>query len=364
MSLFRCLAMAVFLAAVCPTVAKSNSPSASSTVNIYAPRQPSVAMATMREPSTGLDFSLPQAWQRATDSEEDQVLKIGGSTSGHFGELKISKFKDKIEIPAAKLLIQSGFEQAFPGTKKLEERTVRFGNRSQFIGSEMHLTFKMGEAIYRDRIVFLILDGHLSTLSLLCLASDSSQMQPLFDQILASMHSGQSTTERSSNPSSPKLNALQTWKFSRYTDKTGTMAIDYPAGWKVEAADPSKENEAKFTGTNTKELGGELVVTKIDRSPEFTLEKFNETYANTFLKPLKDYHKQSTHRTTFGISRLDGIIEYSTFSAEGHPGRQTVVFFSDNHHHHCVALTTMLWSELEARELFNRILSSIKITEQ
>ncbi len=333
-----------------------NGRASSSIVNIYAARESKVPTVQLHEPSTNLDFTYPKSWQRLPTTEKDSVLKVAGTSDGHYGELKISKIEDVPDISAAKNFIQSGLERAFPGSAKLEEREVRFGTKYQFTGTDLHLSFTIGEASYRDRMVFFSDNGHMFIFSFLCKNSDYALMGPVFDQILSSTHHSQGSSVASSSAAKKELT------FERYADKSGQISVGYPAGWKVENRDPGKELDVKFTGASAQGLGAEMSLARIDKNPTLSLDQFVDTYEDVYMKDLKDLRRQSTHRTTFGISHVDGQIHYSTFTVDGHPMRQAAAFFADSGHYYCVALNTALWPERESRDLFERVLASVKLS--
>jgi hypothetical protein len=335
---------------------QSGSMSSTAIVNIYAPRESRTAMVPLHEATTNLDFNCPKAWQPLPTTEKDSVLKVGGATDGHYGELKISRIEDVPDVAAAKNIIQSGLERAIPGSSKLEEREVRFGTKYQFTGTDLHLSFTIGEAAYRDRMIFFKDNGHLFIFSFICKNSDYAFMGPVFDQILSSVHHSQGSSVAGSSAAKKELS------FERYSDKSGQIAVDYPAGWKFENRDPGKELDVKFAGANSQGLGAELNLARIDKSPTLSLDQFVDTYEDTYMKDLKDLRRQSSHRTTFGISHVDGQIHYSSFTVNGHPMRQAAAFFADSGHYYCVALNSALWPERESRDLFERVLASVKLS--
>lgn len=122
----------------------------------------------------------------------------------------------------------------------------------------------------------------------------------------------------------------------------------------------SKELDIKFHGKNEKGLEAELNLSRIDRPPTMSMEQFADTYEQTYLKPLANFRIEATHGSTFGITRDEGLINYCTFLVEGRPMRQANAFFSDSKHYYCVALNTAGWTETEARDLFERVLATVK----
>ncbi len=298
--------------------------SAGSITSIYGSRSGTIPLASMHEPESGFNFSYPKTWKRTNDNEKDTLIKLSGTTEGRYGDFKISKIEDTASASQMKTAVQSMFEQTFAGTAKVEERQIRFGTKLQFTGDELHLTFKMGEAPYRTRMVLFTNQGHNYLFSMICLVSEHAVMQPVFDQILASVHSQSGSVADASlrSKAAPgNIAAVQEWNFDRYTDKSGQVSIVYPTGWKIENQDPGKEFEVTFRGTNAKKLPAEIVLARSTQDQTMPLDQFINIYEANYLKPLPNFKNETSRHTTFGITHLDGSVRYSSFSSEGHPGR-------------------------------------------
>jgi hypothetical protein len=185
-------------------------------------------------------------------------------------------------------------------------------------------------------------------------------VQPFFDKILSTFHQTQTSHIE---PASTASTAHQSWKLSSYTDKFGRITMSYPEGWKFVNTDPGRELDIKFEGSSPSGLPGGIHLSSIDKPLNMSLEQFEEQAETTYLKILPSYAKQAAHRTVFGISRTDGLENSTTFSMDGHSARQANVFFADSKRYYFVSLTTLGWPEPEARELFQRVLSSVKLAE-
>jgi len=351
-------ASASLLAAGNPALAlKSTRPS-----DIFAPREVRESLTAYHDPTSNFDFDYPRSWQVVADPDKDSLFKISGTTSeGKYGEVKLSVVSSFHDSLLAMNMMEHEMAEKLPQYQKLEERKVRFGSRYQYTGDESKLRFSMGDMSLSDRMIFFADSGSVYCCSFICSAGESSSMEPLFDKILSSLHRTQ--TAHSKPTLTPGGPSKQIWKLVNYTDKTGQVAIGYPDGWHFVNNDPGKELDIKFRGRNDKGFDSELYLSRIDRPPTMSLEQFADFYEQTYLKALANFKCETTHRTTFGISRNDGLVHYCTFSVEGHPGRQANAFFAEGKHYYCVALNTVAWTEPEARDLFERVLSTIKVSE-
>lgn len=318
-------------------------------------------MVAYREQVTGLEFNYPKVWQAQPKPDKDCLLKISGLLAdSKYGELKITALDNVHDSTVAKTFMESELERALTGYKKVQERRVRFGSRYQYTGSDLVANFRAGEIPLTDRLVFFLDNGRVVCLSFISKTSESGSLQPLFDQMLSSFHRSSKVTQAASGTAS---SAQTSWSLANYSDKAGQISLGYPQGWKFVNNDIGKDLDVKFTGKNAKGLDAELFVSQVDKHPSMTLDQFSEKFEQTYLTPLKNFRKEASHQSSFGISHNDGTVQYSSFNVEGLPGRQAAAFFGNSKHYYCVALNSVGWTERETRDLFDRVLASIKLGE-
>ncbi|MFN8555448.1 MAG: hypothetical protein U0103_28620 [Candidatus Obscuribacterales bacterium] len=325
-------------------------------VSIYAKQEVPTNLAHFRDSAVNFEFDYPKVLNKVADSEKDLIVKLDGVIDQKHVEVKLSKLEGVTDLRVAEQIISSNFQKGLPGCKPVSRRDVRFGKGFALIGTEQVFNFKVGDELYAARLVLFSNREQTYMFSFIGSVSDNGVAKSVFEQVVASIRQQSPYSVASRSTDSGSLS------FTKYSDAARQVSFDYPQGWKLER-DPGKEFELKFRGANKSGLGGELVVTRLERNPAYTLDQFFETYEQTYLKPLPNYQKLSTTHTSFGVTRHDGSLTSSTFTSEGHQFRHLTAFFAEGKYYYAVALTGGIWSESEMRNVFDRILASFKVTE-
>lgn len=323
-------------------------------VSIYAKQDSSIKFDRFADSAVNIEFNYPHSLAKTPDADKDSVVKLTGVVDEKHLEVKLSKLQGGPDIKLAEQLIAAEFRKNLPASALVSRRDIRFGKGFTFNGSEQVYDFHVGDQVYTMRVVLFSSGDQTFILSFSNAAR--GDLKSICEQMLASVQvrSASSAVSRSTNSES--------FAFEQFTDPSRQITFDYPQGWKLER-DPGKEFELKFRGSNKAGLGAELVVNRLERSPFHTIDQFYEMYEQTYLKPLKNYQKLSTTRTSFGVTRQEGSLTSSTFTAEGHQFRHLTAFFAEGKYYYAVALTGGVWTEREMRNVFDRILASFKITE-
>lgn len=325
-------------------------------VSIYAKQEVPTNLAHFRDSSINFEFDYPKALNKVADSEKDLIAKLAGVIDQKYVEVKLTKLEEATDLRIAEQIVSSNFQKGLPGCKALSRRDIRFGKGLALTGTEQLFNFKVGDDLYAARVVLFSNRDQTYMFTFIGTASDSLVAKSVFEQVVASI------SQQSAYSSASRNAHGGGWSFTKYSDHARQVSFDYPEGWKLER-DPGKEFEFKFHGANKSGLGGELVVTRLERDPAYTLDQFFETYEQTYLKPLPNYKKLSTTHTTFGVTRHEGSLTSSTFTSEGHNFRHLTAFFADGKYYYAVVLTGGVWSESDMRNVFDRILASFKVTE-
>ncbi|MBS1954182.1 MAG: hypothetical protein JST89_08350 [Cyanobacteria bacterium SZAS-4] len=325
-------------------------------VSIFVKQDSAGSLSHFKDANLNFEFDYPRALVKMPDSEKDLIVKLGGLANQKHVELKFTRLPDAPDLRIAEQLITSNFQKALAGCSVSGKRNIRFGKGLTFTGSETLFHFRMGDELFATRIVLLSNRDQTYLISFVSTANDDATAKLIFEQVLSSIQQQSASTQPQTQVRS------DSWSFEKFNDPSRQVAFDYPQGWKQEH-DPGKEFELKFRGANKDGLGGELVVSRLERNPALTLDQFFETYEQTYLKPLKNYQRLSSSHGTFGISRQEGSMTSSTFTAEGHQFRHLTAFFAEGKYYYAVALTGGLWSEREMRSVFDRILASFKVSE-
>ncbi len=325
-------------------------------VSIFVKQDSAGAVSRFRDAGLNFEFDYPRSLVKTPDSDKDLIVKLAGIVNQKHVELKISKLPDAPDPRIAEQLLSSNFQKSLPGCIVSGKRDIRFGKGLTFTGSETLFHFHVGDEQFATRIVLFSNRDQTYLISFVSTARDDATAKLAFEQVLSSIQQQSAFVQ-------PKKQASdESWSFEKFNDPSKQISFDYPQGWKQES-DPGKEFELKFRGANKDGLGGELVVSRLERNPAISLDQFFETYEQTYLKPLKNYQRQSSSHTTFGITRHEGSMTSSTFTAEGHPFRHLTAFFAEGKYYYAVALTGGIWSEREMRAVFDRILASFKVSE-
>lgn len=325
-------------------------------VSIFVKQDSSGRLSHFRDANLNFEFDYPSGLTKIPDSEKDLIVKLDGLVNQKHMELKFSRLPDAPDPRIAEQLIASNFQKALPGCSVSGKRNIRFGKGLTFTGSETLFHFHLGDELFATRIVLLSNRDQTYLISYVSTAHDDATSKPVFEQVLSSIQ------QRTASAQPQKRVSDDSWSFEKYSDPSKQVSFDYPQGWKQER-DPGKEFELKFRGANKDGFGGELVVSRSERNPAVSIDQFFDSYEQTYLKPLKNYQRQSSSHGTFGISRQEGLMTSSTFTAEGHPFRHLTAFFAEGKYYYAVALTGGVWSEREMRAVFDRILASFKVSE-
>lgn len=325
-------------------------------VSIFVKQDSAGAVSHFRDAGLNFEFDYPRSLAKIPDSEKDLIVKLAGLVNQKHVELKFARLPDASDLGIAEQLITSNFQKSLPDCSVSGKRNIRFGKGLTFTGSETLFHFHIGDELFATRIVLLSNRDQTYLVSFVSTAHDDATAKLAFEQVLSSIQQKTAFVQ-------PKKQANdESWSFEKFNDPSKQISFDYPQGWKQES-DPGKEFELKFRGANKDGLGGELIVSRLERNPAISLAQFFETYEQTYLKPLKNYQRQSSSHTTFGITRHEGSLTSSTFTAEGHPFRHLTAFFAEGKYYYAVALTAGMWSEREMRAVFDRILASFKVSE-
>lgn len=339
--------------------APTSVPPATAIRNIFAPAQIRESLNTFQDPTTGLSFCYPKSWKE--ESDKDAIVKFNGTTStGEFGEIKLGHNVGFSDVDAVIKVIGVGLEQLLPGFKKISTEKIRFGDRYQLTGTELIVSFTFNGTPMFNRFIFFVHGGEVQSISFVCQAEQYQKMQPLFDRLLLTVHSTSGSTHIAS--STGQTSVQSRWQLKTYSDKSGKISLSYPDGWQLKNNDPGKDLDIKFVGKSADGMGGELFLSRLEMPPGMTLDQFADTFEETYLKPLKDFRKNSTRRSAFGVSREEAIIRDCTFSAEGHRARHDAAFFSSGGQFYCLALNTIYWKEQDCKDLFERVLASVKLS--
>lgn len=325
-------------------------------VSIYAKQEVPTNLARFRDSAVNIEFDYPKALTKVADSEKDLIVKLAGVIDQKHVEVKLTKLEGVTDLHLAEQMVSSNFQKGLPGCKPVSRRDIRFGKGLAYTGAEQVFNFNVGDDIYSARVVLFSNRDQSYMLTFIGTARDSAVAKSVFEQVVASIR------QQSPYSSTSRAQDAGGWSFSKYNDAARQVSFDYPEGWKLEQ-DPGKEFEVKFHGANKAGLGAELVVTRLERDPAYTLDQFFDTYEKTYLKPLQNYQKLSTTHTAFGVTRHEGSLTSSTFTSEGHHFRHLTAFFAEGKYYYAVALTGGIWSEREMRSVFDRILASFKVTE-
>jgi hypothetical protein len=308
-----------------------------------------------QDTKTGLAFSYPQSWH--SEQDKDALAVFRGTTSDNgFAEVKLSLHEGMKNADSTARILLAVLGQ-LPEFKTVSSERIRFGSRLQYTALEELVSFKAGENVVYERLVFFPCGSNIVSLTLVSQASKYRQALPTFDRILASVHAFRptGTAANTRGEGGQKL-----WKFVPYSAKNGKISLMVPEGWQEHNNDPGKELDMKFTGKNADGTAGEIFISGAQRPPDMQLAQFESVYEEKYLQPFKDFRKLSTRNASVGLSRNDGIIQECIFTADGHSGKQWAVFFADSENFYCVALNTMYWKDADSKELFERVLSSIR----
>lgn len=325
-------------------------------VSIFVKQDSAGSVSHFRDAGLNYEFDYPRELAKVSDSEKDLVVKLVGLVNQKHLELKVTRLPDAPDPSIAEQLISSNFQKALPGCSVSGKRNIRFGKGLTFTGTETLFHFHMGDEPFATRIVLFSNRDQTYLISLVSTARDDASAKQTFEQVLSSIQ------QQSASAQAQKQVKDESWSFDKFSDPSKQISFDYPHGWKQER-DPGKEFEVKFHGANKDGLGGELVVSRSERNPGMSTDQFFESYEQIYLKPLKNYQRQSTSHSTFGITRHEGSMTSSTFTAEGHPFRHLTAFFADGKYYYAIVLTGGVWSEREMRGVFDRILASCKVGE-
>ncbi|CAN5500130.1 hypothetical protein BH10CYA1_BH10CYA1_39520 [soil metagenome] len=325
-------------------------------VSIFVKQDSAGSTSHFRDAGLNYEFDYPRGLTKAPDGEKDLIVKLVGLVNQKHVELKFSRLPDAPDLQIAEQLISSIFQKSIAGCSISGKRNIRFGRGLTFTGSETLFHFHMGDQLFATRIVLFSNRGQTYLISFVSTVNDDATDKQAFEYVLSSIQ------QQSAFAQSQKQVKNESWSFEKFNDPSKQISFDYPQGWKLER-DPGKEFEVKFSGSNKDGLGGELVVSRSERNPAMSTDQFFESYEQTYLKPLKNYQRQSTSHSTFGISRHEGSMTSSTFTAEGHPFRHLTAFFAEGKYYYAIALTGGIWSDREMRGVFDRILASCKVGE-
>lgn len=276
----------------------------------------------------------------------------GTGSGGYFGEVKLNAPTDAAPDAMLKMAETNLFPQLKNSKVIADKSRTKLGARGQFTGSTADVIFNIGDLRVRQQYNFVRVGDKTYPLIFTAPEAKFGSVATTFNYILCSLD-----LRRNSSPTSSRVTPAQLVPI----DGTGEgipIKFGYPAGWRMSREGSGDHRGWKFNGKNAAGHDAELFLWTGPRG-DLTLEQLIQAIEDEHLKPLTDYRKVSTGTRRFG--NADGQTQFSTFIADGLPGKQTAFFFADRDRFYCLALHTVAWSQEEMQALFDRVASSIQL---
>lgn len=323
------------------------------------------------EPSSGIKMAHPKSWVVEKNPEEDCLVKFSGTTSADkYGEIKLSLNKDEIDPERLAEYTRLTLSKDLPGYKHVASTSMKFGRLGQFSGNSVEVVFNVGTLPVHQQYIFFKHLGKTYTLAFSSPEAGFTQVMPTYKQALAYLDKANTAQQSPAANSATKLQSTSShataggaargnsFDLVALEDATLPVSLSYPVGWRVSKEGKHDERGVKISGNGPNGQGAELHFWYGPRH-DGSLDHLVQMVEDEYLKPLPQYQRiTSTHSNVSGI---DGVKQYSTFVMDGIPTRQNALFFADGKSFYCLTLTAMTWSQQELRDLFDRVVSSLKL---
>jgi hypothetical protein len=312
------------------------------------------------EPNSGLKMAHPKSWAVEKNPDAEGIVKFSGTTSdGKFGEIKLSLNKDEIESEHLAEYTRLTVLKSLPGAKNLSSTALKFGRLGQFSGNSVEVSFNMNGLPVHQQYVFFKHGGKTYTIAFTSPEAGFAQLVPTYKQALSYFDGGNSTKSLTPRKSGTTGGAgIEQIQLTQLEDNALPIKLYYPLGWSVTKDGKADERDLKFSGNGPTGKAAELHFWYGPR-PEGTLDHLVEIVEDEYMKPLAQYQRVTNTHTN--VSGVDGVKQYATFAIGGVPVRQNALFFADGKSFYCMTLTSATWTQPELRDLFDRVVSTLKL---
>lgn len=309
-------------------------------------------MALCREGK--ISFSYPESWKRMADEDKNNLVKLGGVTgSGIHGEVSVSRHDDeKVTAEALKRIIDAAYLSKLPNMHVLNDKTVTFGKHRNLKGLLEDIAFELEGIKIMQRYVFFDGPDGAYTIMFTSPAKDFNRAATTYNQILLSLATGPGTSAPSAPPVSP---------LAYYRSASLPVSIGYPTGWETEE-EGEFDHPLKIKGKNDQGQPAEINIHRGHITPYNNLEQVADEIESKYYKAHQDYRRVNRSERSIGAnSKLNGILQESTFDYKGVPVKQLVAFFIHGGNAYAVSMISPGWKESEMRHLFHKVLATIKV---
>lgn len=339
---------------------------------------PSSDFAAYRNTQAGISLSYPKQFQVKENppDDKDAIAKISGAIGGGDDlEIRVAVADGGMSKESFARLLEEVLFQKLSDYHKVKEGRIHIGTGRKLDAFYQVISFKIGTLPFQQSYYYVTAGTNLYMLTYTHGQDAAPRVRPFIDQSLATLAlsnvytaPGRTSAIHASNASAAQpstgasTSARQQLPLRFYRNDVGKIAMSVPSNWKLEEA-PEKDVVFRVSGTSPEGMGGLLALYSGDAWPGSTLEQFVEVIEKDYLQKQKSYRKVSEEHRVVGPLSTSSIVQHVTFDSSGAHTLQMNMFFAANGHLYALCLVTPGWRESDARELFNKISSSVRPTD-
>jgi hypothetical protein len=317
---------------------------------------PSVQLTPYFLPAASLSFAYPKGWAVREKPDKDSLVKISRTVANGFGAEFCVSVHDGLTLDAFKKMFDETGPSKLPGYKKLEEKRLSFGQKGLLHGVVEDFSFDGPVTRITQRFVAFVSNDQVYTVSFTCPNSLFNKLNPLCNQVLATMRQERGSGSATRVGAQPSSWALETF----HPSSSMPISLSYPAGWKVQETG-EKDHPFKIAGQDSKGHPAGFDLHCSDMPPGATVEQMASALEQKCFFDLKNYRRVRQDSTSFGrSSNMQGLYHEVSYEKDGVPTKQMWVFFRGGGDRFCaLCLTGMGWSDNEMSLVFHKVLGTI-----